>query len=79
MTRLGRTHDRRPEGDRGALQTETHAQRGDAALGRLAHERRRAARDLRPAGAGRDHDAIGARIERGAERGIIREIGRAHV
>ena len=72
MSRLGRTHHLRTEGDGRALQAEADAERRNTALGRFPRERRGAPGDLRPPRARRDHEPIDPRVERARQRGIVR-------
>src|SRR6266550_2131506 len=71
VPRLRSPDDRRTERDRRALESEADAQRRDAALGSLAHQRGRAAGRLGPARPRRDDEAVGARVERRRERRIV--------
>src|SRR5256885_3112987 len=71
MSRLRSADHGRTERDGGALEPEADAQRGDPALGSLADEQRRPARDLGPPGAWRDDQTIGAGVESGGERRIV--------
>src|SRR2546428_590636 len=72
MARLRCAHHARSEGDRRALQAEAYAERLDATLGRLSHQRRRSAGDLRPPRARRDHEPVGLLVQGRLERGIVR-------
>src|SRR5206468_7656562 len=71
VTCLGRAHHPGAERDRRALQSKTHAERRDPALGCLAHQLRRAPGGLGTPRAGRDHEAVRSRIKRcGEARGV---------
>src|SRR6185503_12075026 len=71
VTRLRRANHARAERDGGTLQAEADAERRDAALGRLAHERRRAAGCLRTSRTRRDDQPIWSCVDRGLQARVV--------